>query len=326
MSKCDREAGQKMFVFSGTSNIEMAQEIATHMKMPLGNVSITRFPDGETMVQYEENIRGGDVYIVQSTCPPANETLMELLIMLDAARRASAARVTAVIPFFGYARQDRKDRPRVPITAKLVANLLTAAGADRILTMDLHATQIQGFFDIPVDHLYASPVLVPYLKKKLNKNSVVVAPDAGSVKLAHAYGDMLDTGLAVVSKRRIDADSVESSHLVGDVEGRTCLITDDMTSTCGTLVGAAKLLKKFGAAKVYAAVSHSLLIEAGAKRLMESDIDELITTNSIPSLTAEPCKKVKVLSIAPMLAEAINRIHNSESVSSLFRVTMTKKK
>ncbi len=320
MSKCECVGTQKMFVFSGTSNPEMAKEIGLHMGMPLGKVNIMRFPDGETLVQYEENIRGGDVYIVQPTCPPANENLMELLIMLDAARRASAARVTAVIPFFGYARQDRKDRPRVPITAKLVANLLTAAGADRILTMDLHSTQIQGFFDIPVDHLYGSPVLVPYLKEKLGSNSVVVAPDAGSVKLAHAYGDMLNTGLAVVSKRRIDADSVESSHLVGDVEGRTCLITDDMTSTCGTLVGAAKLLKKHGAGKVYAAVSHSLLIEAGIQKLMDSDIEELVTTNSIPSLVEVECPKVKRLSIAQMLAEAIKRIHNSESVSSLFKV------
>lgn len=311
---------QKVHLFSGSSNPALAQEIADYLKMPLGKIKRERFPDGETFVQFQENIRGGDVYLVQSTCPPANETLMELLIMLDAARRSSAARLTAVIPFFGYARQDRKDRPRVPITAKLVANLLTAAGADRVLTIDLHATQIQGFFDIPVDHLYGSKVFVPYLKDKLGPHSVVVAPDSGSVKMAHAYGDMLNTGLAVVSKRRLDADCVESSHLVGDVDGRTCLIIDDMTSTCGTLIGAANLLKQHGAGKIYAAVSHSLLTEAGVERLNESCIDELICTNSVPSLVTTPSPKVKALSVAEMMGEAIRRTHNGESISSLFVV------
>lgn len=309
---------KKVFIFSGSSNPVLAQEVAEYLELTLGKVKLERFPDGETFVQYQENIRGGDVYIIQSTCPPANETLMELLIMLDAARRSSAARITAVIPFFGYARQDRKDRPRVPITAKLVANLITAAGADRILTMDLHATQIQGFFDIPVDHLYGSKVFVPYLKNTLGEHSVVVAPDSGSVKMAHAYGDMLNTGLAVVSKRRVDAGCVESSHLVGDVDGRTCLITDDMTSTCGTLIGAANLLKQHGAAKIYAAVSHSLLTEAGMKRLDESCIEELICTNSIPILVKDGSPKVRALSIAAMMGEAIRRTHNGESISSLF--------
>lgn len=308
---------RQVVLISGSSNPALAAEISEYLDIPLTKTKLEHFPDGESFVQYQENIRGADVYIIQSTCPPANETLMELLIMIDAARRASAARVTAVIPFFGYARQDRKDRPRVPITAKLVANLITTAGADRVLTMDLHATQIQGFFDIPVDHLYGSKVFVPYLKNRLGDHSVVVAPDSGSVKMAHAYGDMLNTGLAVVSKRRIDAGSVESSHLVGDVEGRTCLITDDMTSTCGTLIGAANLLKQYGADKIYAAVSHLLLTETGTKRLEDSCIEELICTNSVPALSARS-PKVKVLSIAEMMGEAIVRTHNGESISSLF--------
>lgn len=311
--------GKQIFLFSGSASPELAQAVADHLQLSLGRVTLTRFPDGESFVQYHENIRGGDVYIVQPTCPPTNEHLMELLIMLDAARRASAYRLTAIIPYFGYARQDRKDRPRVPITAKLVANLLTTAGADRILTMDLHSTQIQGFFDIPVDHLYASPVLVPYLKETLGQGAVVVAPDSGSVKMAHAYAEKIGAGLAVVAKRRISGDTVESSHLVGDVAGRTCVLTDDMTSTCGTLINAANLLKSAGAGKIYAAVSHTLLTETGLQRLTESCIEELVTTNGVPS-AAKCGGKVKALSIAPLFARAIKRIHNYESVSSLFDV------
>lgn len=315
----DRE--KKICIFSGTANPELASEIASHIGTSLGEVDISRFPDGEVLVQFKRNIRGADVFIIQPTCAPPNEMIMELLIMLDAAKRASAARVTAVIPFYGYARQDRKDQPRVPITAKLVADLITVAGATRVLTMDLHSQQIQGFFDIPVDHLYASPVLAPYLKDKLGDGTIVVAPDSGSVKLAHMYSDLLNAGLAVVAKRRIDATSVESSHLVGDVEGRVCILTDDLTTTAGTLVSAAALVKKEGAKTVYAAVSHCLLNEAGRARLAKSCIDELVTSNSVP--ITDTCNgKIKVLSVGSLLGEAIKRIHEGSSVTSLFNVQM----
>lgn len=310
---------KKIYMFTGTANPELAREIASYTGIPLGEVDISRFPDGEIFVKLKNNIRGADVFIIQPTCYPPNENIMELLIMLDAAKRASAARITAVIPFYGYARQDRKDQPRVPISAKLVANLLTVAGAHRILTMDLHSQQIQGFFDIPVDHLYASPVIAPYLKEKLGNGAVVVAPDTGSVKLAHTYADFLNAGFAVVAKRRIDAMSVESSHLVGDVEGRVCVLADDLTTTAGTLVTAASLLQKEGAKKIYAAVSHCLLNDVGRARLAESCIDELITTNAVP--VKDTCNgKIKVLSVAWILGEAIMRIHDGTSVTSLFKV------
>jgi ribose-phosphate pyrophosphokinase len=307
-------------VYSGSANPKLSAAIADYLGMPLGKVDLERFPDGEIFVQYEENIRRADVFIIQPTSSPPNENLMELLIMLDAARRASAARITAVLPFFGYARQDRKDRPRVPITAKLVANLLTVAGANRIITMDLHSQQIQGFFDIPVDHLYAAPVMVPYMKEKLGNDCVVVSPDSGSVKMAMAYGDMLGAGIAVVAKRRINADAVASSHLVGDVAGKTCVIVDDLTSTAGTLLAAAEQLKKVGAGKVYVAVSHCLLNEKGRERIKNSEIiEELITTDGVP-IQDNLGGKITQLSIAPLMGEAIKRIHNGESVSSLFHI------
>ena len=248
------EEAKHICVYSGSAHPELSQQIANYLGISLGKVHLTHFPDGEIFVQFEENVRRADAFLIQPTCKPPNDNLMELLIMIDAARRASAARITAVLPFFGYARQDRKDKPRVPITAKLVANLLTVAGADRIITMDLHAQQIQGFFDIPVDHLYARPVLVPYLKKLIGNNGVVVAPDSGSAKMAMNYGDMLEAGFAVVTKRRINATTVASSHLVGDVKDRICVITDDLTSTAGTLCAAAKILKANGAAKIPALV------------------------------------------------------------------------
>ncbi len=310
---------KEICVFSGTANPELSAGIAKYLGLELGQVEISRFPDGEIFVQYRDNIRRADVFIIQPTCSPPNETIMELLIMLDAARRASAGRITAVIPFFGYARQDRKDKPRVPISAKLVANLLTVAGADRILAMDLHSQQIAGFFDIPVDHLYAAPVLIPFLKKTIGKDAVVVAPDSGSVKMAHSFSDALGAGLAVVAKRRVSADSVESSHLVGDVKGRTCVITDDLTTTAGTICAAAGLLKKEGAAKVYAAVSHCLLNDKGRQRIMESPLEMLITANAVP-MTNDCNGKIKTLDIAPLLGEAIRRIHECESVSSLFKI------
>ena len=312
-------ASNKLFIFSGTANRSLTQEIADNLDIPLGDVEITRFPDGEIFVKYLQNIRNADIFIVQPICFSPNDNLMELLIMIDAAKRASANRITTVIPYYGYARQDRKDQPRVPITAKLVANLITVAGASRILTVDLHAQQIQGFFDIPVDHLYASPVMVPYIRERLGDNLVVVAPDSGGVKMAYAYADMLNAGLAVVSKRRIDATSVDSSHLVGEVKGRTCILTDDMTTTSGTLVAAAELLKNEGAKEIYAAVSHCLINDIGRERLNASPIVELITTNGVP-VTNNCDGKIKVLSIANLLAKAIKYINEGMSVSSLFKV------
>ena len=304
-------------LYAGNSNPELAQAIASCMGQELGHATVERFPDGEVFVQYKDSLRNADVFIIQSTCNPTNENLMELLIMIDAARRASAARITAVIPYYGYARQDRKDRPRVPITSKLVANLLTTTGVDRVLTMDLHAQQIQGFFDIPVDHLYASPVLIPYIKDKLDAESVVVSPDSGSVKMAQKYADKLGCGFAVVAKRRVDAVHVASSHLVGDVKGRICVIVDDMTSTAGTLCAAAELLKKEGAEKVYACVSHILANEKTVQRLSESCIEELIATDSVPC-TVPTTDRIHIVSVASLLAEGIRRIHEGGSLSSLF--------
>ncbi len=309
-----------LHLFSGTANPELARKMAAVLELPLGNVEIQRFAEGEIWVKFVENIRGGDVYIVQPTCSPPNENLMELLIMLDAARRASAQRITAVIPFFGYARQDRKDQPRVPITAKLVANLIVTAGANRILAMDFHSQQIQGFFDIPVDHMYAAPVLVRYLHTVLSPDAVVVAPDSGSVKMAQSYGDMLQRGFAVVAKRRLSADKVASSHLVGDVAGRDCVLVDDLSTTGSTLIEAANLLHKHGATRIWAALTHYATTHHGHTRLQNSCIHEIVTTDSIPMAKDWVPGKVRVLSVGDLLGEAIRRIHGSESVSSLFRL------
>ncbi len=297
----------------------MAERIASSAGVELCDVDITRFPDGEIFVKLMDNVRGDDLFIVQSVAVKPNDYLMELLIMIDAAKRASANRITAVLPYYGYARQDRKDQPRVPITAKLVANLLVAAGASRVLCLDLHAQQIQGFFDIPVDHLYASPVIVKYLRTLELDNLVVVSPDAGGLKMADAYSKMLNAGIAVVGKQRKSATDVEANHLVGDVEGCNTLLVDDMTSTAGTLSAAAGLLKKAGAKSIRAAVSHSLLTGKGIERLKESPIDELVTTDSVPQRKWEGFD-VTVLSVADTLAEAICRIHNDQSVSSLFKI------
>jgi ribose-phosphate pyrophosphokinase len=310
---------QSLQIFSGNANPGLAQEIAAYLKVPLGDATVTSFPDGETFVKINENIRGRDIYIVQPTCPPTNQNLMELLIMIDAARRASATRITAVIPFYGYARQDRKDQPRVPITAKLVANLLVAAGASRVLTMDLHAQQIQGFFDIPVDHLYAAPVLYRYIKKSNPGSLVVVSPDVGGMKMAAAYSQMLEAGLAIVTKRRTSATTVEAQYLVGEVAGKDVLLVDDLTETAGTLTKAAELLKKEGARRIIAGVSHAVLNDIALQRLKDSSIDELITTNSTPARKIEGFK-LTVLSVADILGEAIKRIHEGESVSSLFEI------
>jgi ribose-phosphate pyrophosphokinase len=304
-------------IFNGTSNPPLANAIAASIGLELGKCTVSAFPDGETFVKIEENVRGEDVFLVQSTSPPTNHNLMEMFIMMDALRRASASRITAVLPFYGYARQDRKDQPRVPITAKLVANLLVAAGANRILTMDLHAQQIQGFFDIPVDHLYAAPVMYDYLKKKELPNLVVVSPDVGGLKMAHAYSQVLEAGLAIVAKRRKNANEIESMTVIGEIRGKTILMVDDLTETAGTLTTAAKLLRRKGAKKIYACVSHALLNDLGIERLQKSNIDELITTDSVlrPEISGV---KITTLSVAGLLGEAIKRIHSNSSVTSLF--------
>jgi len=312
-------------IFSGNAHIALAQEIADYIGIPLGNAMVTSFPDGETFVKINENIRGRDVFIVQPTCPPSNQHLMELLIMVDAARRASAKRITAVIPFFGYARQDRKDQPRVPITAKLVANLLVAAGVNRVITVDLHAQQVAGFFDIPVDHLYAKPVLIKYLLSKKLDNLVVVSPDVGGLKMAAAYSQALSCDLAIVAKRRLSATEIQSLYVIGEVEGKNVLLVDDLTETAGTLTSAAKTLKKHGAQKIYAGVSHAVLSDLAIERLKNSEIEELITTNSVPVRTGD-VRNIQVLCIAELLGEGIKRIHNNESVSSLFEIKDSEQK
>ena len=306
-----------MKIFSGTANELLAQAICKYIGIELGKCKISPFPDGETFVKIEENVRGEDVFIVQSTCPPTNHNLMEMFIMIDAVRRASAMRITAVLPFYGYARQDRKDQPRVPITAKLVANLLVAAGANRILTIDLHAQQIQGFFDIPVDHLYAAPVMYEYLRKKHLADLVVVSPDVGGLKMAHAYSQVLEAGLAIVAKRRKSATEVESMAVIGDIKGKNILLVDDLTETAGTLTAAAALLKKKGAKQIVACVSHAILNDVGIERLRKSMIDELITTDTVQRPAIEGVKIV-TLSVAGLLGEAIKRIHTNSSVNSLF--------
>jgi ribose-phosphate pyrophosphokinase len=304
-------------LFSGTSNPPLAKAIAANIGMELGQCTVSAFPDGETFVKIEENVRGEDVYLVQSTSPPSNHHLMEMFIMMDALRRASASRITAVLPFYGYARQDRKDQPRVPITAKLVANLLVAAGANRVLTMDLHAQQIQGFFDIPVDHLYAAPVMYEYLQKKKIPDLVVVSPDVGGLKMAYAYSQFLGADLAIVAKRRKSSSDVESMATIGEIKGCNVLMVDDLTETAGTLTAAADLLRSNGAKQVYACVSHALLNELGIQRLRKSKIDELITTDTVlrPAIDGV---NITTLSVAGLLGEAIKRIHSNSSVTSLF--------
>jgi ribose-phosphate pyrophosphokinase len=309
-----------MKIFTGTANPKLAQNIADSLGIPLGKAMVNRFPDGETAVKILENVRGRDVFIVQPTCHPANETLMELLIMVDALRRASAARITAVMPFYGYARQDRKDQPRVPITAKLVANILVAAGTNRLLTMDLHAQQLQGFFDIPVDHLYASPVIAKHLIDKKLSKLVVVSPDTGGLKMAHAYSEMLGAGLAIVAKQRKGPSEVEALTMVGDVRGCNCVLVDDLATTAGTLTTAARILKENGAEGIYAAVSHAVLTDVGVERLKNSQIKELVVTDTVPLLANPNGFPVTVLSVAGLLGEAIMRIHDNQSVSSLFKV------
>lgn len=308
-----------MKIFSGTSNRPLADAIAKNIGIEIGHCTVSAFPDGETFVKIEENVRGEDVYLVQSTCPPTNHNLMEMFIMIDALRRASASRITAVIPFYGYARQDRKDQPRVPITAKLVANLLVTAGANRVLTMDLHAQQVQGFFDIPVDHLYSMPVLIKYLRQKLTRKTVVVSPDVGGLKMASAYSQALGTNLAIVAKQRKTATETEALYVIGEVEGCDVLLVDDLTETGGTLTSAATILKKHGALRIYAGVSHAVLVDVAIPRLQNSKIEELITTNSTPVRPVEGFATT-VLCVSELLGEGMKRIHGDESVSSLFKI------
>jgi ribose-phosphate pyrophosphokinase len=309
----------EMKIFSGSANRPLAERICNYIGVPLGQATISSFPDGETYVKIEENVRGRDVFLIQPTSPPTNQHLMELLIMVDACRRASADRITAVIPFFGYARQDRKDQPRVPITAKLVANLLYAAGVSRVLTMDLHAQQVQGFFDIPVDHLYSMPVLIKYLRQKLTRKTVIVSPDVGGLKMASAYAQALGANLAIVAKQRKSATETQALYLIGEVEGCDVLLVDDLTETGGTLVSAAETLKARGALDIYAAVSHAVLVDIAIPRLQKSKIKELVTTNSTPVRTVEGFS-IHVQCVSELLGEGMKRIHKDESVSSLFNI------
>ena len=309
-----------MRIFTGSSNPALAQRIADYMKMELGELENKRFPDGEIFVKFKENVRGRDIFIVQSICNPPNDNLMELLIMIDAAKRASAARITAVLPFYGYARQDRKDQPRVPITAKLVANLLVAAGANRILGMDFHSQQIQGFFDIPVDHLYAMPVICRCLAERELTKPVVVSPDSGSVKMAIGYAQRLGAGIALGAKYRKGATEVEAMNVVGEVKDCTCIMVDDIVSTASTLSEAAELLKSHGAGDIYAAVSHAMLGQEGFERLAASPIKELIVTDTIPLADLSGGFPVTVLTVAELLGEALLRVHENRSVTSLFKI------
>ena len=306
-------------IFSGGAHPALAASIAHNLGLDLGQIHLTVFSDGESYCQILENVRGADVFVIQPTCAPVNQNLMELLLMLDAFKRSSAERVTAVLPYYGYARQDRKDKPRVPISSKLVADLLTAAGADRVLTMDLHAPTIQGFFDIPVDHLFSGPVLIEHLASQKIKDLVIVSPDAGGVERARAFAKRLEGQLAIIDKRRPAPDVAEVHHLVGDVRGRTAIIVDDIVDTAGTLIGSAAALKKNGAVRVLACFTHGVLSGPAIARLKDSAIEQIVVTDTIPIPEEKlACGKIRVLSVAPLLAKAIRFIHENLSVSSLF--------
>lgn len=306
-----------MKLFAGRANRPLAEEMAEFLGTELGDCEITQFSDGEIFVKINENVRGVDVFIVQPTFPPA-ENLLELLLLIDAASRASASRITAVLPYYGYARQDRKDQPRVAISAKLVANLITVAGANRVLTMDLHAGQIQGFFDIPLDHLFASPVLIGYFKELDLEDVTVVSPDIGSAAMARAFAKRMEVPMALVDKRRPMPNVTEVMHVIGDVSGRNIIILDDLIDTGGTVVGAAAALKEKGADSIFVGCTHGILSGAALKKINESPITELVVTNTVPIRDGAPDDKIRVLSVAPLLGEAVRRIHNGESVSSLF--------
>jgi ribose-phosphate pyrophosphokinase len=306
-------------IFSGSAHPQLTKEIADFLGIPLGQARLRRFPDSEVSFQIDENIRGADVFIVQPTSSPVDPHLMELMVMIDAFRRSSASRITAVVPYYGYARQDRKDKPRVPISAKLVANLLSAAGTNRVLTMDLHKAQIQGFFDIPVDHLFAAPVIIDYLARLKHPKLTMVSPDAGGAERARAYAKRLDAELAVIDKRRSEDGTAEVMNVIGDVAGRTCILQDDIIDTAGTIQKGATALKAAGAERVLACAVHGVLSGPAIERIEHSPLDELIVTNTIPlSPAGQACKKIVVLSVARLLGQAIRNIHEETSVSSLF--------
>ena len=306
-------------LFAGNSNTELAQSICRHIGVKLGEARVKTFSDGEIRVEIKENVRGKDVFVLQSTCAPVNDHLVELLLMIDAFKRSSAQRITAVVPYYGYARQDKKVVPRVPISARLVADLITAAGANRVITMDLHAGQIQGFFNIPVDNLFAAPVLLTYIKESFKNDTVIVSPDAGGVERARAFAKRLDTMLAIIDKRRTAPNQAEAMNVVGDVEGKIAIILDDMVDTAGTLCQAANALKDRGALQVHACCAHAVLSGPAVERISDSDIQTLVVTNTIPlGEKAKGCEKIHVLSVSKLLAEAIHRCHTGSSVSSLF--------
>jgi ribose-phosphate pyrophosphokinase len=305
-------------IFSGKANLSLANEMCNHLGIPLGKVTLKRFSDGEVNFQILENVRGKDVFIVQPTSPPVNENLMELLIMIDAFKRASARRITAVIPYYGYARQDRKDRPRVPLSSKLVGDLLSSAGAQRLLTMDLHAGQIQGFFNIPVDHLFPMPIFLEHIQKMEVDNLMVISPDAGGVEKARAYAKKLATSLAIIDKRRVTENEAEVMHIVGDIKDRNVIIIDDMIDTAGTLVRATEALVRDGARRVFAAATHAVLSGPAVQRIKDSAFESVMVTNSIPLTEEKSVPKIKVVSVARLLGEAIKSIHEETSVSKLF--------
>jgi ribose-phosphate pyrophosphokinase len=306
-------------LFAGNANQPLALEICDFLGVSLSAADVRTFSDGEIFVEIGENVRGCDIFVIQPTCPPVNDHLMELVIMVDAIRRASARRITAVLPYYGYARQDRKVAPRVPITAKVVAEMMMVVGVRRVLAMDLHAGQIQGFFNIPVDHLYAAPVLVKYIREELRDNIIMVSPDAGGVERTRAYAKRLDADLAIIDKRRERANVAQAMNVIGDVRGKKAILIDDMVDTAGTLCAAAEILMQSGAQEVYACCSHGVLSGPAIERLEKSQIKQLVVTNSVPLRgAAKECKKIKVLSVAPLLGEAIRRIHLDDSVSSLF--------
>ena len=311
---------KKVCLFSGNANPELARDIAAYLETPLGKIKVQRFSDGETFVEINENVRGVDAFVIQPTCSPVNDAVMELLIIADTLRRASAATITAVMPYYGYARQDRKVAPRTPITSKLVADLIESSGVDRVVSIDLHAGQIQGFFNIPFDHLYGMPVMLEeYLKKNFDSSACVVSPDAGGVERARAYSKRLNASLAIIDKRRERANVSEVMNLIGDVKGKQCIIVDDMIDTAGTLAGAAKALMEFGATRVVACATHGVLSGPAIQRIIESPLDEVVVSDTIPlSPAARTCSKIKQVSMARLLGEAIKRIHSSDSVSSLF--------
>jgi ribose-phosphate pyrophosphokinase len=309
----------KIALFSGNSNKKLAEDIASSLRLSLGKSTVSTFADGEIRCKIEENVRGKDVFVIQPTSPPSNDNIMELLIIIDALKRASARRITAVIPYYGYARQDRKDQPRVPITAKLAADLLATAGANRVLTMDLHAEQIQGFFNIPLDNLYAVNTFVDYFSKIKVKDLCVVSPDVGGIKMARAYAKRLGAALAIVDKRRVNDKEAEVMHIIGDVRGKNIVIVDDVVSTAGTLVEGVVALKEEGAKDVYATITHPVLAPPAIERINNSHIKELLVTDTITIDKEKKCDRIKVLSVAPLFAEAISRIHKEESVSALFK-------